>query len=94
MIDKSDSEFGKGTKRVKAGGRILIKERAYKTRAGDEAGVAGGVVSGTAYEVLVHNKAGRRITLKQSTLFELADGTYCAVCVNNGRLTRVLKLTK
>lgn len=94
MIDKSSSEFSKGTKRVKGKGKIVIKESAYKTRAGDEAGVARGPASGTAYEVLVYDKAGRKITLKQSTLFELADGTYCAVCVKNGLLTGVLKLTK
>lgn len=83
VVFSKDSDFSKGIKRTKRGGSIQLKGKPIKTSKGDEPG----------YEVTVTNKAGRKVSLNRSKVFELADGTYCAICVKQGRVTRILKLS-
>jgi len=47
-----------------------------------------------AYELKLFDRNGRVVTLRQSQLIELEDGTYCAVCMMNGRVTSLLKLQR
>ena len=72
MVPASACDFAKGKKPIKGGGNILIKETKFTTNKGDE----------RAYEVTVTKKSGKKVSLRKSKLFELADGTFCGVCVS------------
>lgn len=84
VVDKSRSDFAKGTKRLVGGGEVRFKEE---------------TVPGTskrllpAYRVTVSDRSGKDVKLTDSMLMELEDGSYCAVCVENDRVTAVLRLT-
>ncbi|MFX0198531.1 MAG: PAAR-like domain-containing protein [Candidatus Hodarchaeota archaeon] len=82
IVPASASDFPTGTKAIKGGGNIRITGTTIKTSSGDE----------RAYKVTVKDKTGRNITLDRSKLFELTDGTFCAVCVEDGLLTSILRL--
>lgn len=84
MVPKSASAFAPGKKATKDGGNILITGTTVTTNNGTE----------QAYKLTVTDKAGRKVALNKSKLFELTDGTFCAVCVEQGLLTRVLKLKR
>ena len=83
VISRSQSKLPAGKKQTKKGNTIIIKKVSYKTAAGNEA---------SGYKVGVLSRSGRPVRLRKSTLFQLRDGSYCAVCVRNGRITRVLKM--
>ncbi len=77
------SDYSRGAKQTKTGETILIKPTSVRTAQGDEVG---------AYEVSVLGRDGRPIPLSRSRLFQMRDGSYCAVCMQGGRITRVLRL--
>jgi hypothetical protein len=81
-VRASASDFSDGTTPIKGGGSIHIKGTKIRTSTGDE----------RAYKVTVKDKAGRTITLSRSKLFELTDGTFCAVCAQDGLLTTILRV--
>jgi len=78
------SDFDQGTRKVKAGGNIRIMKKTVQTAKGSQ----------EAYELKLFDRSGRVIALRQSRLIELEDGTYCAVCMMNGRVTSLLKLRR
>ncbi len=78
------TDFDQGTRKVKAGGNIRIMKKTVRTTRGNQ----------EAYELKLFDRSGRVITLRQSQLIELEDGTYCAVCMMNGRVTSLLKLQR
>jgi len=84
MIPASASDFSTGKKGIKGGGKILIKGTKVRTKKGNV----------RALKVTVTNKAGKKVSLNKSKLFELADGTFCAVCVEDGLLTRIFSLRR
>lgn len=83
IINRSQSEYPTGKKQTKKGKTINIKQVHYKTKAGTQA---------IGYKVEVLGRNGRPMRLMRSTLFQLRDGSYCAICVRNGKITRVLKM--
>lgn len=82
MVKTSASDLSDGTTAIKGGGIIHIKGTRIKTARGDE----------PAYKVTVMDPTGRSITLDWSKLFQLTDGTYCAICVRDRLLTTILRL--
>ena len=76
------SDIVNASKQTKTGGKITVTPKVFNTKQGRLIG----------YRVTVQNKKGRTINLKKSVLLELADGTYCAVCVADGRVTRVITI--
>lgn len=83
IINRSQSEYPTGKKQTKKGKTVNIKQVHYKTKAGTQA---------IGYKVEVLGRNGRPMRLMRSTLFQLRDGSYCAICVRNGKITRVLKM--
>lgn len=83
IVNRSQSEYPTGKKQTKKGKTVSIKQVYYKTKAGTQA---------TGYRVEILGRSGRPMRLVRSTLFQLRDGSYCAVCVRNGKITRVLKM--
>lgn len=84
IIKPSASDFTSGTKATKDGKNITIKGTKVMTKGGSE----------SALKVTVTDKAGRKFSVNKSMLFELTDGTYCAICVEQGLLTRILRLKR
>ena len=78
------SDFDQGTRKIKAGGNIRIMKKMVPTKKGSQ----------EAYELKLFDRSGRAIALRQSQLIELEDGTYCAICMMNGRVTSLLKLQR
>jgi len=76
------SDFNEGTKKVKGGGNIKITKVGVPNSKGKQ----------SAYELGVFDQAGKRVQFQKSTLIQLEDGTYCAVCMKNGLITGILKL--
>lgn len=83
VVEASRSDYAAGAERTKEGDTIRIKNVPLRTDRGIQ-------VHGFAIEVL--GRDGRQKRLTRSTLLPLKDGSYCAVCVANGRITRILKL--
>jgi hypothetical protein len=82
-VGTSSSDFGKGTKKVKGGGKLLLAEERVRTNQGDR----------EVYRIRLVDKSGRALKLNKSQLIELDDGSFCAVCVNRkGAVTALLKL--
>jgi hypothetical protein len=82
-LGKSQSDFGKGTKKTKDGGKLQITETKVRTKARNQ----------TVYSVRLVDKSGQVVTLSKSRLIELADGSFCAVCVDKkGAVTALLRL--
>ena len=82
MAKTSDSEYGSGSKKTKAGGTLVIKKRILKIRNR----------ATQVYSIKVLSRSGRPVRLRTSRLLRLQDGSYCAICVRRGRITRILKL--
>ena len=80
----SVSDFDQGARKVKGGGNIRIMNKTFRTTKGNQ----------EVYTLKLFDRSGRVIPLRQSRLIELEDGTYCAVCMINGRVTSVLKLQR
>jgi len=78
------SDFDQGTRKIKAGGNIRIMKKTVQTTKGSQ----------EAYELKLFDRSGRVIPLRKSRLIELEDGTYCAICMMNGRVTSLLKLQR
>lgn len=83
VISRSQSKLPPGKKQTKEGKTVSIKQVHYKTATGAQA---------TGYKVEILSRSGRPVRLMKSTLFQLRDGSYCAVCVRNGKIFRVLKM--
>ena len=79
------SDFSEGTKKTKAGGRIVVKTRAIRTGDGN---------AEIVHAFNLYDKAGKRVEIGKSTLIELEDGTLCGVCYDKGHITALLKLHK
>jgi hypothetical protein len=82
MARTESSAFKTGSKSVKGGGKLEFSP--VKVRTGE------GVVD--AVKLKFSDAQGQLVPLDQSTLIELDDGTYCAVCVREGRIAAVLRL--
>ena len=82
MVRTDSSVFKTGTKVTKGGGKLEFSP--VKVR------IQQGVVD--ALELKVSDTQGRVISLSESTLIELDDETFCAVCIRQGRITAVLQL--
>lgn len=82
IVDRKKSDFGAGRKKTKTGGQIEFKRGHFKNKRG----------SNTALVITVRDRTGRPRTFDKSTLLELQDGSYCAICVAKGRVTRVIRL--
>ncbi len=82
-VGKSRSDFGKGTKKIKGGGKFQVTEVKVRTNIGNQA----------AFKVRLVNKSGQEVKFSKSQLIEFDDGSFCAVCVNkNGAVTALLRL--
>lgn len=82
-VGKSQSDFRKGTKKTKAGGKLQISETKVKMKGRNQ----------TVYNVRLVDESGQEVTLSKSRLIELEDGSFCAVCVNkNGAVIALLSL--
>jgi hypothetical protein len=82
MVRTDSSVFKTGTKVTKGGGKLEFTPVKVRTQQG--------VVDALKFKV--SDAQGRVVSLDQSTLIELDDGTFCAVCVREGRITAVLQL--
>ena len=83
VVDKSESDFVTGTKKAKGGGEVQFTEQGIpSTNSLPVQGLAVTLVS----------RSGTIDMITKSQLIELEDGSYCAICVKENRVTALLRL--
>lgn len=87
QMDKA--EFALYSFDVKFGGKLSIRQSnstiQHTTRAPDDAAFS-------VTEVAYTDATGKVFKLQESTLIELTNGEYCAVCMANGQVTAIHRL--
>jgi len=101
MVENASADFEPGEYPLRQGGLIQITLTNYLPDAvsrtsprSDPARTKGGA-NAKSFALKVPVEGIAPVTIKtppQSTLYELKDGSYCAVCVFNRRITSVLRL--
>ena len=92
VVSQLRSDFPVGTKvKVAGGGQLQVLETP-SAKFADEAGNEAGTLQALASIVYV-DQSGKAVKFEKSRLIKLANGSYCAVCVNKyGSVTAVLRL--
>ena len=94
IIAVKNSEFAAGAYPIRVGGKLVIRSpdpTAYDSGSGVSTGF--GRVASSQTKVLIHPASGKEYEPRESTLLELEDGIFCAICMRRGKVTSIRLLT-